>query len=67
MALIVDGVGTGRLPEPWRTRLRSAGVRIGKAEQEKLGPAQPLTDEEAEVAAAFWYSIAAGEFKVLSP
>ena len=42
-------------------------LRIGKAEQEKLGPAQPLTDEEAEVAAAFWYSIAAGEFKVLSP
>ena len=26
--LVVDGVGTGRLPEPWRTRLRSAGVRI---------------------------------------
>ncbi|MBS0468774.1 MAG: cardiolipin synthase ClsB [Proteobacteria bacterium] len=26
--LVVDGVGTGRLAEPWRTRLREAGVRL---------------------------------------
>lgn len=26
--LVVDGVGTGRLPEPWRSRLRAAGVHI---------------------------------------
>ena len=35
--LVVDGVGTGRLPEPWRTRLRSAGVRI-----EVYSPLGPL-------------------------
>ncbi|HQQ69081.1 MAG TPA: phospholipase D-like domain-containing protein, partial [Alicycliphilus sp.] len=35
--LVVDGVGTGRLAEPWRTRLRAAGVRI-----EVYSPLGPL-------------------------
>ncbi|WP_404300259.1 cardiolipin synthase ClsB [Alicycliphilus denitrificans] len=35
--LVVDGVGTGRLPEPWRTRLRKAGVRL-----EVYSPLGPL-------------------------
>ncbi|MBS0391584.1 MAG: cardiolipin synthase ClsB [Comamonadaceae bacterium] len=26
--LVVDGVGTGRLPEPWRSRLMAAGVHV---------------------------------------
>lgn len=34
--LVVDGVGTGRLPEPWHTRLRAAGVRT--AVYSPLGP-----------------------------
>lgn len=34
--LVVDGVGTGRLPEPWYGRLRAAGVRI--AVYSPLGP-----------------------------
>ena len=34
--LVVDGVGTGRMPEPWRTRLKGAGVRL--AVYSPLGP-----------------------------